>query len=73
MFFPLLAADIAKKYSVNKYPTMKLFRNGQLMKREYRGQRTSEALLEFVKEQLKDPIKIFQTVEEMESLEVYTF
>lgn len=28
---------VAQRFSVNKYPTLKLFRNGQLSKREYRG------------------------------------
>lgn len=45
---------ISQKYSVNKYPTMKLFRNGQMMKREYRGQRTAASLADFVKQQLKN-------------------
>uniref|UniRef100_A0A914R1Q0 Thioredoxin domain-containing protein n=1 Tax=Parascaris equorum TaxID=6256 RepID=A0A914R1Q0_PAREQ len=27
--------DIAQKYHVNKYPTLKLFRNGELVKKEY--------------------------------------
>uniref|UniRef100_A0A915B1N3 Thioredoxin domain-containing protein n=1 Tax=Parascaris univalens TaxID=6257 RepID=A0A915B1N3_PARUN len=44
--------DIAQKYHVNKYPTLKLFRNGELVKKEYRGQRSVDALSSFVQAQL---------------------
>lgn len=30
------AAGISARYHVNKYPTLKLFRNGELVKKEYR-------------------------------------
>lgn len=29
-------ADVADKYFVNKYPTMKIFMNGELINKEYR-------------------------------------
>lgn len=29
-------ADVADKYFVNKYPTMKVFMNGELINKEYR-------------------------------------
>nr|XP_039251818.1 endoplasmic reticulum resident protein 44-like isoform X1 [Styela clava] len=61
--------DIAQRFSVNKYPTMKLFRNGQMTKREYRGQRSADALVNFLKEQMKDPIHHFATEEEMDDFE----
>lgn len=38
------------------------------MKREYRGQRSAEALFEFVREQLKDPIKEFTDLSELKNL-----
>ncbi|KAI6182543.1 Thioredoxin [Aphelenchoides bicaudatus] len=44
---------IAQKYKVNKYPTLKLFRFGQLVKKEYRGQRSVEALKEFILKQIE--------------------
>nr|CAB3243672.1 endoplasmic reticulum resident protein 44-like [Phallusia mammillata] len=61
--------DIAQKYHVNKYPTMKLFRGGQLVKREYRGQRSAENLADFIRQQLKDPIKEFQSLDEIYELQ----
>lgn len=47
---------IASQYRINKYPTLKLFRNGQMMKKEYRGQRSEDALVNFIREELKDPV-----------------
>lgn len=48
---------IGKRFQISKYPTLKISLNGDIMKTEYRGQRSPEALAEFVNEQLKDPIK----------------
>lgn len=48
---------------------MKIVRNGQLTKREYRGQRSAEAFLEFVKKQLEDPIKEFSSLKDLETLD----
>ncbi|KHN71948.1 Thioredoxin domain-containing protein C06A6.5 [Toxocara canis] len=48
--------EIAQKYHVNKYPTLKLFRNGELVKKEYRGQRSVEALSSFVQAQLDNKL-----------------
>ncbi|KAI6203142.1 hypothetical protein M3Y94_00522200 [Aphelenchoides besseyi] len=47
---------IAQTYKVSKYPTLKLFRYGQLVKKEYRGQRSVEALKEFVLKQIESTI-----------------
>ena len=62
IFFP---AEIAQKYHISKYPTLKVFRNGEIQKREYRGQRSPDALANFVKEQLKDPVKEFTSMAEL--------
>ncbi|KAI3411931.1 hypothetical protein GPALN_001989 [Globodera pallida] len=56
-------ADVADKYFVNKYPTMKVFINGELIKNEYRSTRSVEALTEFVLKQLDVSINEFPTVE----------
>jgi len=32
----IISAEIAQKYHVSKYPTIKMFRFGELMKKEYR-------------------------------------
>ncbi|VDN03722.1 unnamed protein product [Thelazia callipaeda] len=51
--------DIAQKYHVNKYPTLKLFRSGELVKKEYRGQRSSSALSQFIEKELLSTIRNF--------------
>ncbi|XP_013783081.1 endoplasmic reticulum resident protein 44-like [Limulus polyphemus] len=48
--------NIATRFHITKYPTLKLLRNGKLMKREYRGQRSVDAITEFIRDLLKDPV-----------------
>uniref|UniRef100_A0A3Q1M5Q1 Endoplasmic reticulum protein 44 n=2 Tax=Bos TaxID=9903 RepID=A0A3Q1M5Q1_BOVIN len=54
---PASPADIAQRYRISKYPTLKLFRNGMMMKREYRGQRSVKALADYIRQQKSDPIQ----------------
>lgn len=49
--------SIAAKYHITKYPTLKLVRNGQVVKREYRGQRSVDALKDYILGLLKDQVK----------------
>ena len=49
---------------------MKLFRGGQLVKREYRGQRSAESLAKFIRDQLKDPIQEFKSLDDVYELPV---
>ncbi|CAH1404591.1 unnamed protein product [Nezara viridula] len=60
---------IATRFHITKYPTLKVIRNGQPAKREYRGKRSVEAFQEFVKKQLEDPIKEFQDISELKNLD----
>ncbi|KAL4217027.1 Endoplasmic reticulum resident protein 44 [Mactra antiquata] len=60
---------IATTYHISKYPTLKLFRNGQVVKKEYRGQRSPDALAEYIKTQLEDTIKQHSTMDELDELE----
>lgn len=48
---------IAQRYKISKYPTLKLFRYGQLIRKEYRGQRSVDALSEYVKKEMESPVK----------------
>uniref|UniRef100_A0A023FZC8 Putative thiol-disulfide isomerase and thioredoxin n=1 Tax=Amblyomma parvum TaxID=251391 RepID=A0A023FZC8_AMBPA len=48
--------SIAAKHRITKYPTLKLVRNGMVMKREYRGQRSAEAMKNYILEMLKDQV-----------------
>lgn len=60
--------DIGKRFQISKYPTLKVSLNGDVMKREYRGQRSTSALVEYVREQLRDPIKEFTHLDEIKNL-----
>lgn len=44
-YLQLNVGALAARYHVNKYPTLKLFRYGQLTKKEYRGARFFSSLL----------------------------
>ncbi|XP_066997869.2 endoplasmic reticulum resident protein 44 [Anabrus simplex] len=60
---------VATRFHITKYPTLKVIRNGQPTKREYRGQRSTEAFVSFVKKQLADPIKEFASLKDLESMD----
>lgn len=60
---------IAQKFHITKYPTLKIVRNGETSKKEYRGQRSADAFLEYVKKQLEDPIKEFVSLKDLETLD----
>eukprot|EP00051_Salpingoeca_urceolata_P029398 m.489802 g.489802 ORF g.489802 m.489802 type:complete len:643 (-) comp27125_c0_seq1:107-2035(-) len=59
-------------FEVNKYPTLKVFRKGKLLKREFRGQRTARNLVNHVAELLKDPIAAMPPVTERGLLAAHT-
>jgi len=56
---------ISNQYQISKYPTLKLFRDGQMMKKEYRGQRSAESLATFIRDQLKENVKVVESLEEL--------
>ncbi|KAK5862341.1 hypothetical protein PBY51_017748 [Eleginops maclovinus] len=62
-------SDIAQRYRITKYPTLKLFRNGMMMKREYRGQRSVVAIADFIRQQQVNPVKELQSMEEINTLD----
>lgn len=69
-FFFILLADIAQRYRISKYPTLKLFRNGMMMKREYRGQRSVKALADYIRQQKSDPVQELHDLAEITTLDV---
>lgn len=69
-FLNFFLADIAQRYRISKYPTLKLFRNGMMMKREYRGQRSVTAIADYIRQQKSNPIREVQDLEEISSLDV---
>ncbi|XP_074644289.1 endoplasmic reticulum resident protein 44-like [Tubulanus polymorphus] len=60
---------ISQQYKVSKYPTLKLVRHGVPVKKEYRGQRSAEALRQFIKEQLADPIIEHKSLDELDTID----
>lgn len=66
----LIPGALASRFHITKYPTLKLFLNGQPAKREYRGQRSVEAFVSHAKKQLEDPTKEFSSLKDLENLDV---
>ncbi|CAG7837379.1 unnamed protein product [Allacma fusca] len=62
--------SIASRYKVNKYPTLKLFRNGVTVKKEYRGQRSPQALMKYIRNELKNPIQQLHELNEVLKIDV---
>lgn len=60
---------ISSRFQITKYPTIKIIRNGTPAKREYRSQRSKEAFVQFVRDQLIDPIKEFFNLKDLEQLD----
>ncbi|KAI3383638.1 hypothetical protein SNEBB_009227 [Seison nebaliae] len=59
--------EISNRFRVNKYPTLKIFRNGEMAKKEYRGQRTVDAFVEFVNKETIDPISYVTSLNDIVS------
>ena len=70
LFLAVISAELAQKYKVTKYPTMKLFVFGEPMKREYRGQRSADAFKKYLDENLASPITKKNSFEEMDAISV---
>ncbi|KAM8716837.1 hypothetical protein ACLKA7_003674 [Drosophila subpalustris] len=62
--------ELSNLCAITKFPTLRLFYRGHPLRREYRGKRSVEALVEYVKEQLKFAIKRFNDMEQLEMINV---
>ena len=62
--------QLAARFHVSKYPTLKMFRFGSLVKREYRGQRSASALTSFVRKQLVVPLTRLNTPDDIYNIDV---
>ena len=60
--------DLASHFQITKYPTLKNFFEGNVHKREYRGQRSKDALVTHVRKYLEDPIVHVETNEQFLSI-----
>jgi hypothetical protein len=65
-----ILAAIAAKYHINKYPSLKLFRFGVAIKREYRGARSADSFIAYLNEQLVDPITHLKNIYQINEVDV---
>ena len=61
--------SLGTRFHITKYPTIKYVQSGVVAKKEYRGQRSAEAFVEFVREHVKDPILEFHNLDQLKELE----
>jgi len=62
-------SNLGSRFHITKYPTLKYVRNGQVAKREYRGQRSAESFVKFVEEQTADSVKEFKDLNELQDMD----
>ena len=61
--------SLGSRFHITKYPTIKYVQHGVLAKKEYRGQRSAEAFLDFVRQHVQDPIAELTGLEQLQSLD----
>ncbi|KAK2560542.1 Endoplasmic reticulum resident protein 44 [Acropora cervicornis] len=57
--------EIAQRFHITKYPTLKIWRNSEVTRREYRGQRSVDAFSNYVREQMKSKVQEFHTLADL--------
>lgn len=57
--------EIAQRFHITKYPTLKMWRNQQVTRREYRGQRSVDAFSKYIKEQMTSKIVEFHALSDL--------
>jgi len=62
---------IATRNNINKYPTMKLYRHGVVMKKEFRGARSVDAFMAYLIEQSRDPIQKLDNFYQINQIEFF--
>ncbi|CAG2166667.1 unnamed protein product [Oppiella nova] len=60
---------LGTRFHISKYPTLKLLMNGKTMKREFRGQRSTDAIVQHIRDLLKDPIKHIENFDEFNKID----
>ncbi|EDW76530.1 uncharacterized protein Dwil_GK15508 [Drosophila willistoni] len=61
--------ELADRYDIRKFPTLRLFYRGQDLRQEYRGKRSSEAIVKYVKSQLRSAITEIHHPDELAKLD----
>ncbi|XP_072381891.1 endoplasmic reticulum resident protein 44-like [Diabrotica undecimpunctata] len=60
--------SLASKYNITSYPTVRVIRNGQVVKGEYSGQTEVEDLLTLIKNKLEHPVLAFEELKKLGTL-----
>jgi endoplasmic reticulum resident protein 44 len=61
--------DLSTRFHVSKYPTIKQVMNGKPLKKEYRGQRSVEAIVNHVKKIMEDPVQSLVTYDQFKKID----
>lgn len=61
--------SLGTRFHVTKYPTLKYMRNGIVAKKEYRGQRTVDAFVDFVRQQTEEVVKEYEDLNELKDMD----
>lgn len=61
-------SEIARKYGINKYPTIKLFKSGRAEKKEYRGSRTKDAFVDYIQKMLTSPVQEVKDLDDLQDM-----
>lgn len=61
--------ELSGRFHITKYPTLKLLMNGKPMKREFRGQRSVEAITTYIKDLLRDPVTSVSTSHDYDQID----
>lgn len=64
-----ISGALGQRFHITKYPTLKVMLNGKLFKREYRGQRSAEAMAQYIRDLLKDPIIPINSFDELNKID----
>lgn len=56
---------LRERFHINKYPTLKIFRKGSVLKNEYRGQRSATAIEAYIRELVQDPVHTVESDQEL--------
>lgn len=62
-------SNLGTRFHITKYPTLKYVRNGVMAKREYRGQRSADAFLNFVKEHTAEQITEYTDLKDLDDMD----
>ncbi|KAK6748867.1 hypothetical protein RB195_001471 [Necator americanus] len=63
----VVEADICNRFFITKYPTMKIFIYGDMMKSEYRGRRDVDSLVSFIAQHYVGSVRDFLDEEDLKS------